>query len=56
VLHREKGSRFVQTGIGKPKHACLLDRVVEFLRTGKPAVGPGETVETSVSSKRWPCE
>lgn len=46
VLHREKGSRFVQTGIGKPKYACLLDRVVEFLRTGNPAVDPAETVET----------
>ena len=46
VLHRQSGSRFVQTGGGKPKYACLLDRVIEFFRTGQPDVDPAETVET----------
>lgn len=46
LLHRESGSRFVQSGIGKPKYVCLLDRVIDFFRTGQPDVDPSETVET----------
>jgi len=48
TLHREQGSRPIVTAgpADRPKHACLMERILDFFRTGEPPVDNRETLET----------
>ncbi len=45
VLHGESGSRFVDPNAGRPSYVGLLDRVLDFVRSGNAPIDPAETVE-----------
>lgn len=46
LLHRKEGTQFADCGTHpKPKYACLLERVMQLFRTGRPPIDLEDTVE-----------